>query len=156
GWIGGQLPYWLGSKQTALIAACGIMGLSLWPAVRLRFLSAPNRERVSYPRGPFIGRFLAAVALWNLALGAVNPVFNAYFARHVGMTVDRIGLVFSGSQLLQATAVLLAPVVLRKTGLVKGTAAMQLAAGMMLASLALGPGAFAAALSYAGYMAFQS
>jgi hypothetical protein len=32
---------------------------------------------------PSKSMFLAGIAVWNLATGAFNPFFNAFFARHL-------------------------------------------------------------------------
>ena len=170
GVIGGRLPGWIArtglatgaaeSKQIALLAAGGLACVALGLIARLPF--APPKARTplvrSYPSGPFIWRFLAAVGIWNFATGLFNPLFNAYFSRQWAMPVERIGLVFSISQAGQVAAVLLAPWVLRKLGLVRGVAAMQLAsAGVLavLAALSSGPAALTAAALYAGYSSFQ-
>ena len=167
GLIGGRLPGWIAhtglaagaaeSKQIALLAAGVLACLALWLVARLPLNAPENRMPLirSYPSGPFIWRFLAAIGVWNFATGLFNPLFNAYFSRQWAMPVERIGLVFSISQASQVVAVLLAPLVLRKLGLVRGVAAMQLAAAAALAALASGPAALAAAALYAGYSSFQ-
>jgi len=94
-----------------------------------------------------------ALSFWNLATGAFNPFFNAYFAR-LGYGASRIGATFSTAQLAQIGTVLLAPLVFRKVGLVNGIAWMMAATAAGLACLAARP-AGAAAAAYVGYMAFQ-
>ncbi len=167
GLVGGRLPGWIAragwaagaaeSKQIALLAASVLACLALWMIARLPLGPRERAQRVarSYPAGRFIWQFLAAVGVWNFATGLFNPLFNAYFSRHWSMPVERIGLVFSISQASQIAAVLLAPLVLRKLGLVRGVAVMQLAAGVALAALASGPAALTAAALYAGYSSFQ-
>jgi MFS family permease len=165
GLVGGRLPGWFlsagmatsqaGAKQIALLAAGAFSLLALWPLAKLRLEAPRARETRSYPMNPFIARFLLAIALWSFATGAFNPFFNAYFARQFRLPVETIGLVFSMSQALQVAAVLLAPIVLRKLGLVRGVAAMQAATAVMLAAVAVSPAPVMAAVLYAGYSSFQ-
>lgn len=149
------MPGWLGGKRPAMLAACALVGLAVWPAARLRIEPAPAEGARLYPRNRFVTRFLIAFAIWNLATGSFNPFFNTYFAGHLHAPVERIGLIFSGSQLAQVAAILLAPLVLRGLGIVTGTAAMLLATAVALAGLAAGPAGWAAAGMYATYTAFQ-
>lgn len=155
GWLGGQLPGWLGGKRPALLAGCALAFLSLWPAARLRIAPAPSEGAKLYPRSRFVVRFLMVFALWNLATGAFNPFFNMYFAGHLHTPVERIGLIFSASQFAQVAALMLAPMVLRRLGLVSGTAAMLMATAVALSALAAGPAGWMAAAVYAVFMAFQ-
>jgi len=165
GLIGGRLPGWIAhtglarspaqSKQLVLAAASASVALALWPLLRLRIQSPPSRETRSYPRGPFIRSFLLAMAVWSFATGLFNPLFNAYFARQFNMPVERIGMVFSFAQVAQAVAIFAAPLVLRRLGLTRGVASMQLATTLVLALLAPAHVAFAAAALYAAYMSFQ-
>jgi hypothetical protein len=155
GLAGGRLPALLGSKEAALLVGSASMALALVPAARLRFAATPGRKRVRYPRNGFVLRFLAAIALWSFAVGSFNPFFSAYFATHLRASTDRIGSVFSASQLAQVAAVLLSPLVLRKLGIVRGIAGMQIATAVALAALAGGPTGWAAGAAYAAYMSFQ-
>jgi hypothetical protein len=166
GVAGGRLPAWLDgflntgsparAKQAALLAGCAIMAMAALPALRLALPGAPPHQSRAYPWSPFLGRLLGALAVWSFAVGVFNPFFTAYFARLLQASETRIGLVFSISQLAQAAAVLLAPLALRRFGLVGGIAGMQLAAALALACLAGGPPLLGAAALYAGYMSFQS
>jgi MFS family permease len=155
GWLGGQMPGWLGGKRPAMLAGCALVGLAVWPAARLRIGPAPAVGAKLYPRSRFVTRFLIVFAIWNLATGSFNPFFNTYFAGHLHTPVERIGLIFSGAQLAQVAAILLAPLVLRGLGIVTGTAAMLLATAVALAGLAAGPTGWAAAGMYAAYTAVQ-
>jgi MFS family permease len=155
GWLGGQMPGWLGGKRAAMLAACALVGLAVWPAALLRIGPAPAEGAKLYPRSRFVTRFLIVFAIWNLATGSFNPFFNTYFAGHLHTPVARIGLIFSGAQLAQVAAILLAPLVLRGLGIVTGTAAMLLATAVALAGLAAGPAGWAAAGMYATYTAVQ-
>ena len=153
GWLGGKLPSWVHGKQPGLLLAAGLTALAIWPAMRLRPAPAALSGARIYPRSPFLLRYLIPFALWHLATGAFNPFSNAYFAR-LRFPVDRIGLVFSGSQLTQVITVLFAPVVLRKAGLVTGIVWMMAATACGLGALATQPGS-AAILAFFAYMGFQ-
>jgi len=155
GWLGGQLPDWLGGKRPAMLFGCALVLLAVWPASRLRIGPAPAEGAKLYPRTRFVTRFLIVFAIWNLATGSFNPFFNTYFAGHLHASVQRIGYIFSGSQLAQVAAILLAPLVLRGLGIVTGTAAMLLATAVALAGLAAGPTGWAAAGMFITYTAFQ-
>ena len=165
GFAGGQLPEWIrrwnpGSqdpKQMAIWIGCVLPLLALVPTFRLRFEQKPlaGRGSVPYPRTSFIKRFLAAAAVWNLFVGAFPPFFNAYFSRRFGAGTARIGLIFSGSQMAQVAAMLLAPALFARVGLIRGIPATQIAAAAALALLAPASGVVPAAIAYSGYMALQ-
>lgn len=168
GAAGGRLPGWIahvlpGSSDIAqyrgaLWIGCAIVLLGLVFCLRLApraALSEPSRRRrLRRPPSEAIN-FLAAAAIWNLGTGVFNPFFTAFFA-HLHMPVERIGLVFSLSQLGQALAILAAPLVFRATGLIRGISGMQLlsAAALLLIAASTGPGT--AALAYGAYMVVQN
>ncbi len=165
GIAGGQLPGLLSgtglitgtaeTKQTAVLLGSLLPLLALIPASGLRFPQAARQPRRTYPLGPFMRRFLLALAGWNLALGAFNPFFNVYFARHLGADAGLIGAVFSTGQIFQVVALLAAPRLLNRLGLIRGIMSMQLATGAALASLALCSTTTAAAAGYIAFMVFQ-
>ncbi len=151
-------PFSLGTleaKRAALFVACGMIALAAPAVARVRLASPPASDEKIYPRSAFVRRFLMALFVWIFATGLFNPFFNAYFARLGHLSVERIGLVFSASQLVQVGAILLAPAVLRRLGEVTGVAAMQFAAAAALACLALAPAGGGAIAIYPVYMAFQ-
>ena len=164
GLIASRLPGWVAgaglagnarAKQFSILTGCAIALLAVCPLLRLRLPAWPKRQRKVYPSGPFVYRFFLAFGIWQLAIGAFNPLFNAYFSRNLGFSVERIGMVFAVSQLLQAAAVFTAPWVLKKAGLIKGISAMQFATAVSLGCLAFVPSAGGAFLLYAAYMSFQ-
>jgi len=154
GWLGGQMPAWMGGKRPAMLAGCALVALALWPCSRLRLEPAPAEGARLYPRNRFVVRFLAVWALWNLATGSFDPFFTTFFAR-LNTPVERIGLIMSGSRLSQVAALLLAPLVLRRWGLVSGTAAMMLATALALGGLAAGPMGWATAAIFMSYTSCQ-
>lgn len=68
--------------------------------------------------------------------GAFSPFYNAYFSQHFHMPVQKIGLVLSSSQLSQVGAILLAPLIFRRFGLVTGIVYTQIATALALGWLA--------------------
>jgi MFS family permease len=166
GVLGGALPGWLGrvlpssvpahSMQLALLISCGVVGLGLFPTARLTLPVIPTREKKLYPRNPFLLRFLLAIALWSLVTGSLGPFFNVYFSHYLHMSVPRIGLVFSAAQLSQVFAILLAPFIYKRFGIITGIMYTQIATALALGCMATVPIASAAAVMYAGYSALQS
>ena len=155
GWLGGRLPGWIGSTRASLLLAAGVCGLALLPALRLTIsVPAPAKKDRIYPRSPFLARFLAFFAIWNLATASFNPFFNAYFQRLHYSTGD-IGNVYSLTQLAQTATVLLAPLILRWAGIARGIGAMMLATAFGLLALAAQSPGMGAAFAYGGYMVFQ-
>jgi predicted MFS family arabinose efflux permease len=154
------MPQWLATpaipgKQAALIAACGLMALALWPASRISFSGKKTQTRPKYPFGSFIRRFLLSLAGWNFAVGAFNPFFNTFFARHLHARTEEVGVIFSTGQVAQVAAMAAAPVVLKRLGLVTGIASTQIVTGLALAGLAWSSGIWAAGIAYAIYAACQ-
>jgi len=153
-WLGGHLPGWLGGKRPAMLAGCALLALALWPSARLRIGPAPAEGAKLYPRSRFVVRFLIVWAIWNLATGSFNPFFTTFLA-HLRTPVERIGSIMAGSQLAQVAALMLAPLVLRKMGVVSGTAAMLLATALAMGGLAAGPTGWAAAAVFMTYTSCQ-
>ena len=153
-YAGGWLSTWLHGKQPVLFLAALLVALALIPAWYLKPGEPPRENAKVYPRSPFLFRYLAAFAVWNLATGSFNPFANVYFS-HLQFSAQRIGSVFSGSQLAQLAGVLMAPAIFRKAGLVTGIVWMMAATAVGLVGLSTQPTATTAILVYAWYMAFQ-
>jgi MFS family permease len=158
-WLGGRLPLWMHGKRPVLLLAAAMAAAAVLPALRLKPAAAiPEGARVHpsrvYPRSGFLLRFLGPFAVWHLATGSFNPFNNVYFAR-LGFPVQQIGNIFSGSQLVQVGAVLMAPVVIRRAGLLTGIVLMMAATALALGGLATQASGAAAILAYFAYMAFQ-
>jgi predicted MFS family arabinose efflux permease len=164
GLTGGFLPGWLAhmgprvvavqAKQGALLIAAAIEVLAMWPVSRLRFVATPAPERKIFARNPFLLRFLPAIAAWSLVVGAFGPFVNVYFTQHLRLPLKQTGMVFSISQISTVVAVLAAPAIFRKFGLVTGIMYTQIATAIALGFLALVPGASSAAIVYIVYAAF--
>jgi len=164
GFAGGHLPGWISlvhatsqmkSEQAALLIGCVLIVLASWPMSRVRIEPIPRRARTLYPRNPFLLRFLPAVAVWSLVTGGFSPFFNAYFLQKLHMPLERIGTMFSLSQVSQVLAVLVAPWLFRRIGLVKGVMFTQIAAGISLACLAVAPSGSWTAPLYTAFSAFE-
>jgi hypothetical protein len=153
-WAGGRLPGWLHGKQPALVFTATLCAAALVPAMRLRPAPAAAPGARIYPRGRFLWRFLAAFAIWHLATGVFNPFNNIYLAR-LNFSVEEIGSIFSASQLVQVFAVLLAPLVIRRAGLVNGIAGMMAATALTMGGLAALPTGMPAVMAYIAYMSCQ-
>jgi predicted MFS family arabinose efflux permease len=164
GQAGGHLPGWFAhlgpsvtaarSKQLGLLIACALIAMGTWPLTRLRFKAPPAREKKLYPRSPFLWRYLTVIAIWTFAVGAFSPFFNIYFSQYVKMPVKQIGTVYSASHLSQVIAMLAAPIVLRKLGMVTGLMYTQIAAAVALGCLAAVSAPSGAAAIYITYVAF--
>jgi MFS family permease len=139
------------AKQLALLVGCAIVLLGLVPLSRLKFRESVVAEKRLYPRSPFLWRFLPALAVWSLVTGAFSPFANVYFSQHLRMPLEKIGVVFSLAQLVQVLAVLAAPLVFRKFGLVIGIVYTQIATAIALTALAVASGAAAVSVIYIGY-----
>jgi MFS family permease len=165
GLFGGVLPGWLGNimrtptsarvLQFALLISCGLVALGLFPAARLNLPVTPTQEKKFYPRGRFLPRFLLAIGLWSLVTTSLAPFSNIYFSRYLHMSVLHIGMVFSVAQISQVFAILLAPLIYKRFGIISGIMYTQLAAALCLGSLAAVPIASAAAVLYTGYAGLQ-
>jgi predicted MFS family arabinose efflux permease len=163
--VAGQLPTWLRhlphpvaaiqATRWTLECACGAAALAIIPLLRLRLPGAAPRVRLPRFSNPFLRRFLPAIAVWALVTGSFPPFANVYFVHHLGLSLQKVGFVFSLSQLVQFLAVLGAPLLFRRTGLVRGVVLTQIATAAALAFLAFIRGSTAAVWLYAAYMAIQ-
>lgn len=164
GFVGGRLPGWLSSgfsvsamhaKQGALLIGCVLIALATWPVSRVKFTAAPARRRTLYPHNAFLARFLPAVAVWSFVTGGLSPFFNVYFSQYLRMPVAHMGSLFSISHASQVLAVLTAPLLFRRLGLVKGIMSTQIAAGIALACLAAAPLGLGVVAAFTVFSAFE-
>jgi predicted MFS family arabinose efflux permease len=159
--IASRIPGWLirlqvasnstDAKQRALILGCAIVALGILPISRLRFPPVCETSPRLYPRNRFLLRFLPAVAVWSLITGSLAPLANVYFAHHLKMPLEQLGVVLSTSSLLQVLAVLAAPLFFRRFGLVTAMAAAQVLIALLLAALAGASAAAPASILYIAY-----
>jgi MFS family permease len=160
-----RLPAWItrlrwasseiASYRIALLIGCGIVLLSLWPLSRVKMLAAAEvSQRKPHRPSPVVVRFLIAMLVWNIGTGVFNPFSSVFFAR-MHMAVERIGIVFSFSQLAQVAAILCAPFFFRRFGTVGAIVRMELATALGMLAMAASGGPLWAAAAYTGYMSFQ-
>jgi len=113
--------------------------LGALPALLLRPAVVDPSHSRTYPRGAFISSFLGAILIWNFATGMVNPFLSAYFVRIAGLSTPQIGVLFSFGQAAQVAAVLAAPIVLKKLGVIPAIVVMQVATAVCALTFALQP-----------------
>lgn len=168
GLAGSRFPCWFASNhlfttralepsQLVLLLSCGIVALGIWPAARLRF-DTPQPEESSHNRpllSPFLLRFLPAIAVWSFVTGSFSPLASVYMARHIHLSLQQIGNAFSLSQIVQVVAVLAAPLLFRRIGLVAGIVSTQIAASFLLLALSILSHPVAAIVAYISFAAFQ-
>ena len=147
GLAGGYMPQLLhavGSHSTVvmsiryvLLGACGVAMLGLWPIWKLQidrsFSSISQRARIVHP---FLFRFLPPFILWCVVTGSFPGFAAIYLQQSLGVPLGKIGAAFSGSQLAQFLAVLCAPLLFRRAGMIRGVMSAQLMTALFLVSIA--------------------
>jgi MFS family permease len=162
GLVGGYLPglfrttggtsHIADSMRPVLLLACGVVMLGIWPILHLRLGRAEHGASVpSRFAHPFLLRFLPAFALWSVVTGSFAPFAAIFLQKHLGLPLKSIGLIFSGSQLAQVAAVLLAPFLFRRFGTVGGIMCTQIATGVAVLALGRAQSASMAVVCYLGY-----
>jgi MFS family permease len=122
---GSELPLVEGIR-TVLLCACGAVMLGAFPLARLARDAEPAR-----PSGgirffhPFLKRFLPPFILWNVVIGSFSIFGAVYLQKVLGLTLGRVGTIFSFSQLLQFATVLSTPLLYRRMGTIKGVSLAQ-------------------------------
>ena len=175
GIVCGYLPQWLRAagiamqvadiKRLILLGACGVAFVGLLPVLNFQIVnqspknapddiqSTPGIQLRRLLLQPFLLRFLPLMALWAAVLAAFTPFGNVYLSRVLHVPLGQIGLIFSATQVVQFCMGLLAPVIFRLLGLVKGIAATQIIAALALALMA---GATYPRLAMALYLTFSA
>jgi len=142
--------------RIVLIFACVVTFSGAGPlrriASELRTAPARRGTRLFHP---YLIRFLPAFMLWSVVAGSF-PLFGAiYLQKSLGLPLGRLGAVFSASQLAQFCAVLLAPLLLKRLGIAKGVAAIQIGTAAFLLLLSHSRTASAGVCFYVLYFAMQ-
>jgi len=142
--------------RSVLLLACIITIAGAWPLRRVRVSAAPppdsGRVRLFHP---FLLRFLPPFLLWNVVTGSF-PVFGAiYLQKALGIPLGRLGVIFSASQLLQFTAVIVSPLLYRHAGVTRGIAVALGGTAVFLALLGGTGGVNWAVAFYLAYNAMQ-
>lgn len=143
------------SERLTLLIALASAALSLLPLSRLSLARSSTSMYLIRPSIPFLRRFLPAMAVWSLVTGAFPPSAGIFFVRHLGLSLEAAGTIFSLSQLVSFGAILLAPILFRLAGLQNGMMISQLSTAGMLFALATVHSASAAGMLYWGYLAAQ-
>ena len=164
GFLGGHMPGWsqrlaavsvVEGKRITLLIACIITALGAWPITRLSSELRTQEVRWFHRPSPFLLRFLLSSACWGAAVGAFNPFTSVFFTRYLGVQTAQLGSFFSVAQFVQAGAVLLVPLMVRRAGLITGIMFAQFATAATLGLLAAGHGLLQIELIYCGFMAAQ-
>ncbi len=165
GLFGGRLPDWLGSHyahfhflapdQLVLLLSCCIVGVGIWPVAKLSLQRTPPPPLTTAFFSPFMLRYLPAIAAWSLVTGSFSPFANVYFKRHLHMTLPQIGNAFSVSQIAQMGAVLAAPLMFKRFGLLAGIIYTQIVGALLLFTLSAVSTPLAGAVVYIGFTTFQ-
>jgi predicted MFS family arabinose efflux permease len=163
GLIGGRLPAWIAGHSShfsvaigmrvALLIGCAISLLALIPVSRLRLHEPVDRSAKSALALRSVWRILVPAAIWNFALGSVNPFVGLYFTKHLSLPVQDFGTLFGGAKIFSVTGMLLASAYFRRAGIASGVARTQIAAAVALALMAVSPGIWTA---IPAYLAFES
>jgi MFS family permease len=164
GLIGGRLPGWVSryshhlppaaGMRIALLAGCAIALLALIPASRLKLADPVESEtRLTLPLRS-IWRFLVPAAIWNFALGCVNPFIGLYFTKHLNLSVQNFGTLFGVAKILSLVGMLSVSAYFRRVGIASGVARTQIAAAVALGCMALSPGVWTAIPAYLAFEVF--
>lgn len=138
--------------RMVLFGASLLAMIGAWPVSRLRISYSPQpRERKLFAIHPFLLRFLPAFAVWSIVTGSFVPFAPIFFHKQLGISLQHVGLIFSGSEFVQFCAVLLVPVLYRRIGVTSGILIAQLITGA--AAFALGHG-HSAGYAVGCYLAF--
>jgi MFS family permease len=123
----GSGPSPIAGIRAVLLCSCGAAMLGAWPLGRLAHDATPARLadgiRLFHP---FLLRFLPPFILWNVVTGSFAVFGAVYLQKVLGLALNRVGAVFSVSQLLQFVAVLSTPLLYRRFGTIKGIALGQI------------------------------
>jgi MFS family permease len=95
------------------------------------------------------------MAVWGVVTGGFAPFANVYFVHHLGLSLHAMGSIFSLSQLIQVSAILLGPLLFRRLSLSTGVMLSQFVTAAMLLLLAFAHTFAYAAWLYCAYMAAQ-
>ena len=136
--------------------ACVVAMFGIWPISKLRLgkteYTAAVRSRLIHP---VLIRFLPAFALWSLVTGSFTPFAAVFLQQHLKMAIKDVGVIFSGSQLIQFAAVLLAPLLYKRFGTIIGIMCAQIATGVAVFALGRSQTSSMAVFCYLAYTGVQ-
>ncbi len=164
GLVGGYVPgllkfadgstHLVSGMRLTLAGACVVAMFGIWPMLKLKLMLGPtersdrSRSRIFHP---YLFRFLPAFALWSIVTGSFVPFAPVFLQQQLKMPLKHIGLVFSGSQLTQFVAALLAPLLYRRFGTIAGIMCAQIATGAAVFALGRSQNVSNAVACYLGY-----
>ncbi len=143
GIAGGYLPHLLklhanlespiAGMRCVLLLACVTVTLGVWPLAKLtREAKHAGDARSIRFFHPFLLRFLPPFILWNVVTGSFTTFGAVYLLKVIALPLGHVGVVFSVSQLLQFSAVLVSPLLFRWVGTVKGISLAQATTAVFL------------------------
>jgi MFS family permease len=135
------------AKRLMLFVSCVIAITGLFAVLQMKRIDTPVAEVVEtasetkivwwkWKPDAFLLRFLPAMALWTVVVTSFNPFANIYLSKVLHVPFIRIGFIFSTAQMVQLCTGLLTPLLFRLMGLINGVIATQIAAALLIASLA--------------------
>jgi MFS family permease len=143
------------AEKAVLLFMCCIAILALVPISQIALRCSAPRKRLGRLSSPFLRKFLVAMAVWGVVTGGFAPFANVYFVHHLGLSLHAMGSIFSLSQLIQVSAILLGPLLFRRLSLSTGVMLSQFVTAAMLLLLAFAHTFAYAAWLYCAYMAAQ-
>lgn len=165
GYLGGHLPSWCSVvragapaelKQWSLVLACLLVLAGILPCRRIVINDPPLSSRpTSFPRSPFLWRFLPPIAAWSFALGLLAPFLSVYMTKNLHLGLTQVGSMFSLSQFLQMLSVLAAPRIFRRFGILPAVVLSQIATSISLGAFATVSAGSWMLASFATYSIFQ-
>lgn len=138
----------IGASLAAMVGAVPIWKLRMPP-------SAVFERRKRFVVHPFLLRFLPAFALWSIVTGSFGPFAPIYFQKHLGYSLQRVGAIFSASELVQFCAVLLVPFLYRRMGVAHGILLAQAITAAAAVMLSRGHSPTFAVACYLAFMGAQ-
>lgn len=165
--MGGSLPALLaarglpvvGAQRWTLLAAAAVAAAALVPALLLRPEATPAGPAsartartgggaapgATATRPPFrtvpltVAALLFSQALVGTGAGLFVPFYNVFLTRHLGATVEQVGVIFSAQSLGIALALMAAPWLAQRLGTIRSVAVLQGASLPFLGIMALVP-----------------
>ena len=151
GVLAGRLPrlanvigHGLDGIQVGLWMASLLIGLAAFAVIRLRMAPDVIAPRDLGTVSSFLIRFLVVAAVWNFAMGFFTPFATVYLSRRLGLSFSDVAQIYTVAGIFQIAAVLLAPLLYRRAGLIPGIALTQMVTGIMLLCLSHMTGRMAA------------
>lgn len=157
GWLAGIAPHLLegNSKAAVMLIGCAVATSTTLPLMCLpRNVKSTKSGRTRPFFHPALRRLIFPLAIWALVTGSFPVFANVFFVRHLGMSLPRLGVIHSASQLLQAAAILIAPFVFRSVSRTRSIAITQVGTAIGIGTIGVCNAHYAAPV-FCIYMAVQ-